>query len=276
MKYSILETLGVEIDNIDGAIINKIASNNQNGRVAGYLGNLDIVPALNSITIKTGLLIIQGVRIRVDEDNIYTLTGIPDTATNYQLVVAVYWTPSTKIMTAEFILRTPTALRQDPLFNLNMPEYLKRTYEIELATCTHDTSGNITNFVLTCPTIDSQVVDVLINSRSVVDQTGKAVIPVARIPYEKGLMSTEAPTNGGIQINDKGHLVLYPASDYAFQYDYHVAVTCDIIGKAVRFGLTSNADAYTEEEQLQVQNLLGISKVIKELQDQIDELKSKS
>lgn len=273
MKYSILETLGVEIDNIDGAIINKIASNNQNGKVAGYLKNLDIVPALNSITIKTGLLIIQGIRIRVDEDNIYTLAGIPDVETNYQLVVAVYRIPSLNRITAEFIIRTPTVLTQNSLFDSSMPVHEKRTYEIELATFTHDTSGNITNFVLTCPTIDSQVLDVLISGRSVVDQTGKAIIPVARIPYEKGLMSTETPTKGGIQINNSGNLVLYPASDYAFQYDYHVAVTCDIVGKAVRLGLTSKADSYTEDEKKQIQSLFGITEILENLQNQINELK---
>ena len=68
MEYKILESNGVEIDNLDGAAFNNFAAGGQDGILEG-VGNECAVyqPSNNSISIMTGVLVLSGFRIKITD-----------------------------------------------------------------------------------------------------------------------------------------------------------------------------------------------------------------
>ena len=136
-NFKILESNGVEIENIDGLQFNNFVSGNKDCRVKGVLNECNVQMAGNTLILDTGLLIVKGVRIKITSPIYFTLTGIPSVATNYHLV-ATLKIQEDRNLTVEIKPRIFTPLIQDDIVK---QEY--GTYESEIVTFIHNTDGNI-------------------------------------------------------------------------------------------------------------------------------------
>jgi hypothetical protein len=86
MKYKILESNGVEIENIDGGAFNNFCADGKSGIISEVLDECKIVAQGNVITVGSGELLIKGVRVKIEESTDFTLSGSPAVETHYYIV----------------------------------------------------------------------------------------------------------------------------------------------------------------------------------------------
>lgn len=143
----ILEKKGTDITNIDGAAFNNFTAAGRDGILKGVLNECRVyLAASNIIAVATGELIVQGVRIKLDEEQSFSLTSTPSQAIRYHIVVKAERNQEDIAVT--LFLRPVQALQQQALYQED-----SGIYEAELARFTHETSGDITDFVRTLDVI---------------------------------------------------------------------------------------------------------------------------
>jgi hypothetical protein len=150
MEYKILESLGTEISNVDGAAFNNFCAGNQDGIIGGILENCDIVKLdSETVMVSSGELLIQGFRIKITSP--YTITKPSNlTALPYYLIAQVNLT-STGGISFNIEARQTPELKKDKLFTKN-----SGTYEIELCRFMVGPDG-ISNLSRTVGTISSKI-----------------------------------------------------------------------------------------------------------------------
>lgn len=131
----ILEANGTEITNLDGAEFNNLVLGRKNGVVSGVLNGLQIVAATqNSVAISSGLLIVQGFRIKFEEEISIPVTPVsPDRI--YYLIGSLL-VKSDKSVSFTVSMRTTSNLTQNALFQSE-----SGTYEVKLAEVVVGTNG---------------------------------------------------------------------------------------------------------------------------------------
>lgn len=139
MSYKILESNGVEIENIDGAEFNNFSAGDQSGVVGGVLDECKITATSNVLTLESGLLLVSGIRIKITSSIDFSILGNPAEKTLYQLIAKVSLS-TTKEVSFDLFVRFYEQVVQDKLFLLEKGEY-----ELELAQFYHNTDGSITN-----------------------------------------------------------------------------------------------------------------------------------
>lgn len=66
MEYKILEAIGVENENVDGAAMNNLSSRGESGVIPGVLNSCNVyVSGSSEIVVDTGELIINGFRVKI-------------------------------------------------------------------------------------------------------------------------------------------------------------------------------------------------------------------
>lgn len=139
----LLESNGVSQSAFSGIATNYLNSEFQNGYLKYVLNECDIVKvSSNTITINTGFIFFQGLRIFFDEVYTITIPNFPASTLLYHLIVEVV-VDSTGDNTIEVKHRPIEALRRD-----NILKDMSGTYQLELATFTLTNSG-ITEFTKT-------------------------------------------------------------------------------------------------------------------------------
>ena len=78
-SHKILEQNGVEIENIDGAVMNSVAAQGMDGVVGGVLNECHVATTGQSIIIDTGEVLLSGYRVKITEPMILSVTApVPD------------------------------------------------------------------------------------------------------------------------------------------------------------------------------------------------------
>jgi hypothetical protein len=78
-SYKILEQNGVEIENIDGAVMNSVAAQGMDGVVGGVLNECHVATTGQSIIIDTGEVLLSGYRVKITEPMILSVAApVPD------------------------------------------------------------------------------------------------------------------------------------------------------------------------------------------------------
>lgn len=144
MAYKILEQEAVDITHIDGAILNNHFAGGKSGIVSGYANECALASEGNTVIVSTGLLLLNGVRVKITEVESVVLSSTPTQDTTYQLI-AQLTIDSNQAPSFEFIARTPQALIKNPIGQ----DGGVGVYQLELARFTHATDGTIKNIVRT-------------------------------------------------------------------------------------------------------------------------------
>lgn len=143
MEYKILEANGIENENIDGGAFNNFCAGGQSGVVINVLNECKITNITNALTVSTGLLLLSGIRVKITEPVVLSISNNPAVDTNYQVIARINLSNNGKI-DFSLMLRIPQDLVQENLYINN-----QGTFEIELATFIHSTNGSIKDVVTT-------------------------------------------------------------------------------------------------------------------------------
>lgn len=136
MEYKLLESNGVEIENIDGAALNNFFCGNKSGIISNVLTNCTAYAVNNlNLQISTGLMIIKGFRIKITSP--YSVKISPSASEIEYHVIGRIKLDIDRNVTFEIECRTIADLVQDD--NLFMSE--QGTYEVEIARFTTNSSG---------------------------------------------------------------------------------------------------------------------------------------
>lgn len=149
MANIILEqNTGVDQTNMDGGAFNNFAAGNRNGVLYGVLGECGVYAAASNVLgITTGVLLIHGIRVKITEDIMFTLSSTPSSPVRYQLIAEVQVQQDTKQVTFNMYYRLPAKLTQNDLYIDG-----GGTFQIEIAQFTHAANG-ITDIDRTVQTI---------------------------------------------------------------------------------------------------------------------------
>lgn len=152
MEYKILESNGVEISNVDGAVFNNFSASNQDGVLAGVLNEcIAIIFSSDTVQIATGELLIHGFRVKITSP--YTITKPSNLANiDYYLIARITLTEMGDV-TFDIEARQTDILTQNDLFRTG-----SGTYEIELCRFVVGSSG-ITNLNRTVKVISGSTSD---------------------------------------------------------------------------------------------------------------------
>lgn len=151
MEYKILELSGVENENIDGGAFNNFAAGSKSGIIAGVLDACKVSISGVTLTMGTGLLLLNGIRIKLTEPTQFNLFRTPAEDTNYQ-VVAQAIVHLNRDVEFNLFIRTPQTLIQDNFYKKE-----QGTYELEIARFTHYASGEISNLVTTAKVLTNEI-----------------------------------------------------------------------------------------------------------------------
>ena len=162
MNYKILESNSVEIENIDGGAFNNFCANGESGIVAGVLDECQVVSTGNVLTVGAGLLLIKGIRVKLLSSTDFSVSGTPASDTSYKVVAKVVLSTD-KSVSFNLYLSTASSLTQEDLYKNN-----SGTYEIEIASFVHSSTGAITKLRKTAMLAFSK------NHISIVQTTGTA------------------------------------------------------------------------------------------------------
>lgn len=138
--FKILEQNGIDNENIDGGAFNNFAAGNRDGILKGVLNECSLVAEGNSISIGTGVIILQGIRVKITDPEIISVSSVPYESVRYQIVAQIIMTEGN--MTCSFFLRTPSELVKDNFYNSGKGN---GTYQQELGRVTHGTNGALTD-----------------------------------------------------------------------------------------------------------------------------------
>ena len=149
MANIILEqNTGVDQTNMDGGAFNNFTAGNQNGALYGVLGECGVYAAASNVLgVTTGVLLIHGIRVKITEDIMFTLSSTPSSPVRYQLIAEVQVQQDTKQVTFNMYYRLPATLTQNDLYIDG-----GGTFQIEIAQFTHAANG-ITDIDRTVQTI---------------------------------------------------------------------------------------------------------------------------
>lgn len=140
MSYKILEQNGIDNENIDGGAFNNFAAGNRDGVLKGVLEECCLVAEGNSISIGTGVIILQGIRVKITDPEIISVSSVPSEPVRYQIVAQLVMEEGD--LSCSFFVRIPTELIKDNFYNSGKGNGI---YQQELGRVTHGTNGNLTD-----------------------------------------------------------------------------------------------------------------------------------
>lgn len=144
MEFKILESNGVENENVDGAALNNAMAGGKDGILKGVLNECSVYsPTSNSVAVGAGVIMIQGFRVKITDPWNKSFLSTPSSNTEYQIVAKITLL-STREVYFEMICRVKQDLQKESIFNTE-----SGVYETEIATFIHSVSGNVTNLVQT-------------------------------------------------------------------------------------------------------------------------------
>lgn len=141
--YKILEQNGIDNENIDGGAFNNFAASGRDGIVGGVLSECTITATGSVVAIAPGLLIIHGIRVKIEEIETIAIMSVPLRPTSYQLVGQVTVSSKNDVEFSLFI-RSPQELAQSNFYTSG-----EGTYQVELASFVHNPDGSISDLVRT-------------------------------------------------------------------------------------------------------------------------------
>lgn len=143
MSYKILEQNGIDNENIDGGAFNNFAASGRDGIVGGVLSECTITATGSVVAIAPGLLMIHGIRVKIEEIETIAIMSVPLRPTSYQLVGQVIVSSKNNVEFSAFI-RSPQELAQSNFYTSG-----EGTYQVELASFVHNPDGSISDLVRT-------------------------------------------------------------------------------------------------------------------------------
>lgn len=141
--YKILEQNGIDNENIDGGAFNNFAAGGRDGIVGGVLSECTITATGSVVAIAPGLLMIHGIRVKIEEIETIAIMSVPLRPTSYQLVGQVIVSSKNNVEFSAFI-RSPQELAQSNFYTSG-----EGTYQVELASFVHNPDGSISDLVRT-------------------------------------------------------------------------------------------------------------------------------
>lgn len=144
--FKILEQNGIENENIDGGAFNNFAAGNRDGVLGGVLSECAFAAEGNTVSIGTGVLIIHGIRVKIEATETIALSSFPNTDTRYQIVARINLENKTPSFSLD--VRSPSTVIQDELYQSN-----NGIYEVEIGRFTHSREGRIIELIRTIDTI---------------------------------------------------------------------------------------------------------------------------
>lgn len=152
MSYKVLEQNGVEIENVDGGVMNRLAAGGRDGIIKGVGKECELKILGNMINVNTGLMLICGVRIKITAlTKLQISDASPTKNISYQIIAQV--TRNGTEISAELFIRETAELIQEEIY-----ASLRRMYQVVLGTFIHSQDGTITNLVRTLPVISGSAV----------------------------------------------------------------------------------------------------------------------
>jgi len=140
MAYEILENNGVDITNLDGAVFNRLSTGGIQGVIAGFMNECQMYADGNKVILSTGCLLIGGIRIKIWENEVFTMQSSPTSNTNYWLVCEIQRLSADSHFTLNFnIVGTEPVVPDDDIINGT------GTVRLVVGSFTHTTSGEVTN-----------------------------------------------------------------------------------------------------------------------------------
>lgn len=127
MEYKILEAIGVENENVDGAALNNLSSRGESGVIPGVLNSCNVyVSGSSSVVVDTGELLINGFRVKIlSPYSVQRTASSSDISHHIVAKIVLYHDKSVQF---SMECRVASALTQDPIFVLE-----RGGYEIEVA-----------------------------------------------------------------------------------------------------------------------------------------------
>ena len=144
--FKILEQNGIDNENIDGGAFNNFAAGNRYGVLGGVLSECAFAAEGNTVSIGTGVLIIHGIRVKIEATETIALSSFPNTDTRYQIVARINLENKTPSFSLD--VRSPSTVIQDELYQSN-----NGIYEVEIGRFTHSREGRIIELTRTIDTI---------------------------------------------------------------------------------------------------------------------------
>lgn len=125
MSYKVLEQNGVTNENVDGAEFNYFAAGKRDGILGGILNECAVYsPASNIVSISTGVISVQGFRVKITSDISWAVSGNAD---EYSIVFEIVLNPDRSV-SSQFIAKPSslTLVKDDLLVSE------KGTHQIEI------------------------------------------------------------------------------------------------------------------------------------------------
>ena len=138
--FKILDQNGIDNENIDGGAFNNFAAGNRDGILKGVLNECSLVAEGNSISIGTGVIILQGIRVKITDPEIISVSSVPSEPVRYQIVAQLVMEEGD--LSCSFFVRIPTELIKDNFYNSGKGNGI---YQQELGRVTHGTNGDLTD-----------------------------------------------------------------------------------------------------------------------------------
>lgn len=243
MEYKILESKGVEIDHIDGAIFNNFLAQNKVGVIKGVGKECNAYALNNTLVVESGLILVRGIRVKITEDLTFSVSGTPAASTVYYLVLKITIKANTQDVLAEWQIRTTQEVRQDS--NLYEDSTEEKVFELLFIRFTHISSGNLVN-------------------------VQKLFLPIEIKELTLG--------EGGLYFDALGRLGLYYANETTVSGDYSLPIPASLSKYIVKKFLLEDLNLLTHEEKVAIQYNLGIAQSLgslrSELLQEIEKLKA--
>ena len=151
MQYKVLESNGVEIENIDGGAFNNFTAGGESGIVVGVLDECSLLAQGTSVIMNTGLLLVKGIRIKVVSPITFYVVGNPASDAIYHIVAKVELSSNNTIGVTISSKQRSTLTKQD-LYKTN-----SGIYELEIATFTHYANGSVGGVERTCKILNNKL-----------------------------------------------------------------------------------------------------------------------
>lgn len=149
MSYKILEQNGVDNENVDGAAFNDFCAGRRDGIIKGVLNECAVIKiSSNTVAISTGEMLICGVRVKFNELYTVSLSSVPASPVEYQIIADLVLDASRKITFKIILRQISETLIQDKLYKTESGHY-----QAEIARFTHSPENDIVDLVQTMYTI---------------------------------------------------------------------------------------------------------------------------
>lgn len=153
MEYKILESNSTDNEFIDGAMLNYLSSGYVNGIIKGALNECKVFsPSSNSVSIETGVLVIQGFRVKITQPYLLTFTSQPSVDMTYSIVASLK-VDSNKEVTFDIF----NTISNEDLIRENILKTGFGTYQVEIAKFTYSANNEILKLIRTLPIIENKI-----------------------------------------------------------------------------------------------------------------------